>query len=150
MAHVKDSGIAENFFRREGRLNRWRYFKRSITIALVSFIIVLGIIVMDVNALGQLSSFGNGLIKIFSAAVQVPIFCLTVRRLHDMNKDETLAYVCVTLSLSTIIFQGNDFLVTEPSQLENILTMINGIIALYILFCPGTKGDNQYGTDPLE
>lgn len=150
MAHVKDSGIAENFFRRDGRLNRLRYFKRSMLLAFVSFIILFFIIVVDVNALGQLSSFGNGLIKFFSAAVQVPIFCLTVRRLHDMNKDEKLAYVCVAISLSTTLFQGNDFLVTEPSQLENLLTLVNGIIALYVLFWPGTKGDNQYGADPLE
>ena len=150
MAHVKDSGIAENFFRRDGRLNRLRYFKRSMMIALVSMIVVLGIILMDVNALGHLSSFGNGLIKFFSAAVQIPIFCLMVRRLHDMNKDETLAYVYIAMSLSTIIFQGNDFLVTEPSQLENVITFVNGILALYILLWPGTKGDNRYGADPLE
>ena len=147
---VKDEGIFENFFRRDGRLNRWRYFKRNLVIFFVAMIILLGIIIVDVNALGHLSSFGNNAVKIFSAAVQVPIFCLMVRRLHDMNKNETLAYVAIGLSLAGTLFQGNDFLVTEPSTLENLLNVVSGFINLYILLCPGTHGVNQYGADPLE
>lgn len=147
---VKDEGIFENFFRRDGRLNRWRYFKRNLVIFFVAMIILLGIIIVDVNALGHLSSFGNNAVKIFSAAVQVPIFCLMVRRLHDMNKNETLAYVAIGLSLAGTLFQGNDFLVKEPSTLENLLNVVSGFINLYILLCPGTHGVNQYGADPLE
>ena len=147
---VKDEGIFENFFRRDGRLNRWRYFKRNLVIFFVAMIILLGIIIVDVNALGHLSSFGNNAVKFFSAAVQVPIFCLMVRRLHDMNKNETLAYVAIGLSLAGTLFQGNDFLVTEPSTLENLLNVVSGFINLYILLCPGTHGVNQYGADPLE
>ena len=147
---VKDEGIFENFFRRDGRLNRWRYFKRNLVIFFVAMIILFGIIIVDVNALGHLSSFGNNAVKIFSAAVQVPIFCLMVRRLHDMNKNETLAYVAIGLSLAGTLFQGNDFLVTEPSTLENLLNVVSGFINLYILLCPGTHGVNQYGADPLE
>lgn len=150
MARVKDEGIFENFFRRDGRLNRWRYFKRNLVIFFVAMIILFGIIIVDVNALGHLSSFGNNAVKFFSAAVQVPIFCLMVRRLHDMNKNETLAYVAIGLSLAGTLFQGNDFLVTEPSTLENLLNVVSGFINLYILLCPGTHGVNQYGADPLE
>ena len=147
---VKDEGIFENFFRRDGRLNRWRYFKRNLVIFFVAMIILLGIIIVDVNALGHLSSFGNNAVKFFSAAVQVPLFCLMVRRLHDMNKNETLAYVAIGLSLAGTLFQGNDFLVTEPSTLEQLLNVVSGFISLYILLCPGTHGVNQYGADPLE
>ena len=150
MAHAKDKGIFENFFRRDGRLNRWRYFKRNIAVALTSIIILLGIIILDINALGHLSSFGNNVIKIFSAAAQIPLFCLMVRRLHDMNKTETLAYIAIGLGLVPIIFRDGDFLVTEPSTLENLFNMVSGFISLYIMLCPGTHGDNQYGSDPLE
>lgn len=150
MARVKDKGIFENFFRRDGRLNRWRYFKRNIAVALLSIMILLVIIILDVNAFGHLSSFGNNVVKLFSAAAQIPLFCLMVRRLHDMNKTETLAYVAIGLGLVPIIFRDGDFLVTEPSNLENLFNTVSGFISLYIMLCPGTHGDNQYGADPLE
>ena len=149
MSRVKDKGLVENFLKRDGRLNRWRYFKRSMFVAFVSFMILFCIIIADVNALGQLSDFGILLIKIFSALMQVPIFCLMVRRLQDMNKNETLACICITLDLSMTFFIQNDFLTTEPSSLENILNVVNGLIALYIFLCPGTRGRNKYGEDPL-
>ena len=150
MARVKDKGIFENFFRRDGRLNRWRYFKRTIAIFPVALLISFAVVIVDVNALGQLSSFGNNAIKFLLAAIQIPFFCLTVRRLHDMNKNETLAYVAIGLGLIPILFRDGDFLVTEPSTLENLLNLVSGFISLYILFCPGTHGNNQYGSDPLE
>ena len=39
---------------------------------------------------------------------------------------------------------------SEPSFFENIITALAGVIGIYALFCPGTKGNNQYGEDPLE
>ena len=146
---VRDNGLAENFFRRDGRLNRLRYFKRNVVVFLAAIVILFVVIVMDVNALGHLSSFGNGAIKIFSAVILIPTFCLMVRRLHDMDKSETLAYIYAVLSLVVVLFRDNDFLVTEPSTLENLLNIVSSFIGLYIFFCPGTKGDNQYGPDPL-
>ena len=150
IARTTDNGFAENFLRRDGRLNRWRYFKRNLVIGFASTIIITVVALMDVNALGMLSSFGNVLIKMIYAAAQVPVFCLMIRRLHDMDKPETIAYVYVALNLVELISLGNDFLVTEPSMYENANNLVVGIIALYVLFCPGIKGDNQYGSDPLE
>ena len=41
MAHVKDVGFAENFLKRDGRLNRWRFFKRNLAVALMAFVPML-------------------------------------------------------------------------------------------------------------
>lgn len=149
MNRVKDKGFVENFLKRDGRLNRWRYFKRSMLIAFITLIILFGIIIVDINVLGQLSSFRNISIKILFIVIQIPIFCLTVRRLHDMNKGEMLAYIYITIELLTLIFMGNDFLVTEPSLLEDILDVVSFLIALHVCLCPGTRGKNKYGEDPL-
>ncbi|MBR0261696.1 MAG: hypothetical protein IJQ85_07875 [Selenomonadaceae bacterium] len=40
MSRVKDDGFVENFLKRDGRLNRWRYFKRT-ALLVVSEVIIL-------------------------------------------------------------------------------------------------------------
>ena len=75
-------------------------------------------------------------------------FCLMIRRLHDLNKSEKIAYV-LTAIICVNIFTL-DVEPTEDSVLENILQWINFFFTLYLFLFPGTKGDNQYGADPLE
>lgn len=147
---VPDKGIYENFLRRDGRLNRWRYFKRIMLIGLVEFLILIVIFVMSTNALGQLSSAGNLAFKFLLAVGQIPLFCLMVRRLHDCGRDEKLAYLSLALNAFTIIVSDYNGALAEPSLFENIVAALAGVIGLYALFCPGTKGTNQYGEDPLE
>lgn len=149
MARQPDSGFVENFLRRDGRLNRWRYFKRCILIGLVELVIFIAIFIMSANALGQLSSFGNIALKLVLAVGQIPLFCLLVRRLHDCGRDEKLAYASLALNAIIIILTDYNNLMKEPSLFENIITALAGVIGIYAMFCPGTKGDNQYGEDPL-
>ena len=149
MARQPDNGIVENFLRRDGRLNRWRYFKRCTLLGLVEFVIFVAIFIMDMNALGQLSSFGNIALKLVLAVGQIPFFCLMTRRLHDCGRDEKLAYASLALNAIIIILTNYNNLIVEPSLFENIITALAGVIGIYALFCPGTKGDNQYGEDPL-
>ena len=149
MARQPDSGIYENFFRRDGRLNRWRYFKRLTVIAVVEMLIAIAIFIMNMNALGQLSSSGEMVFKLLLAAGQMPFFCLMVRRLHDCDKDEKLAYASLVLNALAIIVTDYKTL-AEPTLFDNVVAALAGVIGLYALLCPGTKGDNQYGADPLE
>ena len=37
---VKDKTLAENFLKREGRLNRLRYFKRNVVLVIATFILM--------------------------------------------------------------------------------------------------------------
>ena len=146
---VPDKGFYENFLRRDGRLNRWRYFKRTIVIGLIEFLIILVIFAMTTNALGQMSSAGIIAFKFLLAVGQIPLFCLMVRRLHDCGRDEKLAYASLALNAFTIIVSDYNGALAEPSLFENIIATLSGIIGLYAMFCPGTKGYNQYGEDPL-
>lgn len=148
MARQPDSGFAENFLRRDGRLNRLRYFKRILLLSLVEIVIFIAIFIMNMNALGQLSSMGNITLKFFMAAALIPFFCLMVRRLHDCNRDEKLAYASLALNVLVII-TTNYSVLEEPTLFERVITALSAVIGIYALFCPGTKGDNQYGEDPL-
>lgn len=75
--------------------------------------------------------------------ILVPSYCLVVRRLHDMDRDEILAKVyiagCATSYFLSCILKY-DFM---P------LSVVMVIVALYVLFVPGTRGSNKYGADPL-
>lgn len=149
MSRQIDSGIAENFFRRDGRLNRWRYFKRMLLIGVIEIIILSVIFVIDVNALGELSTPGNAIVNLVCFAGMIPFYCLGVRRLHDMGKSDTLIRANIALDIFLTLAHGKNFLVTEPSLALNILSVVSGVIGLYILLWPGTRGANQYGSDPL-
>lgn len=149
MSRQIDSGIAENFFRRDGRLNRWRYFKRVFLLGVIEMLILSVIFLIDVNALGEMSTLGNAVVNLVCFAGMIPFYCLSVRRLHDMNKGDTLIRANIALDVFLTIARGKNFLVTEPSFLLNGLSTLSGVIGLYILLCPGTSGANQYGSDPL-
>ena len=150
MNRQPDSGIVENFFRRDGRLNRLRYFKRNVVLFVVELIILTVITTVGTNDLDEFSQGSLILFKVVSIAVMIPFCCLMIRRLHDLNMNETLAYVFFALIVVSILMDGKDMLKTEPTLLEDALNTVNFIISLYVLFWPGTNGDNRYGSDPLK
>lgn len=150
MSRQPDSGIVENFFRRDGRLNRLRYFKRNVVLFVVELIILTVITTAGTNDLDEFSQGSLIVFKVVSIAVMIPFCCLMIRRLHDLNMSETLAYVSFALIVVSILMDGKDMLKTEPTLLEDVLNTVNFIISLYVLFWPGTNGDNRYGSDPLK
>ncbi|MCR5834084.1 MAG: DUF805 domain-containing protein [Selenomonadaceae bacterium] len=149
MSRQEDVGFAENFLKRDGRLNRWRYFKRFFAL-IVMVIAAVGVIV------GIISAFENSAIVILGALVLIvvllatiyPFFCLMVRRLHDMNKSENFAYAYFAVYIVVSMLSG--ILEDEYEDLAAGMGLIIFVVNLYITLSPGTKGDNQYGSDPLE
>ena len=150
MSRQPDRGIVENFFRRDGRLNRLRYFKRNVVLFVVELIILTVITTAGTDDLDEFSQGSLILFKVVSIAVMIPFCCLMIRRLHDLNMNETLAYVFFALIVVSILMDGKDMLKTEPTLLEDALNTVNFVISLYVLFWPGTNGDNRYGSDPLK
>ena len=51
---VEDKTVAENFLKREGRLNRWRYFKRNLVLGLVTALVEMPIILIFADAEGNM------------------------------------------------------------------------------------------------
>ena len=157
MAHVKDKGFVENFLKREGRLNRWRYFKRMFALLLISEIVVIVVSIIAALSMptvifsSDTSLFDNLIVniaKVVGFLLTPAYFCLMVRRLHDLNKSEAIAYVAVAVICVNIL--SLDLEQEEDSILEIALQWLNFAFTLYLLFFPGTKGNNKYGSDPLE
>jgi uncharacterized membrane protein YhaH (DUF805 family) len=85
-------------------------------------------------------------IPLYLALVWVQI-CLTVKRLHDLNKS----------GWWMLAIFGVSFLSGFLSEMGEILALVGIglnvpilVYALWLLFWPGTKGNNKYGPDPIE
>ena len=108
-----------------GRLNRLRYFKYQLILALVSALIafVLGFAggLLSGNPESVLVTVPTG---ICSLVASIGGIMLSFRRLHDLNK-------------------SGWFL------LLSLVPLINIIFAFYMWLAPGTNGRNNYGEDPL-
>ena len=116
----------DQFLSFEGRINRLDYFLKSMSSCLVFFIIacIIDEFVDDyyMEAIDYLACF-IGLIA-FALLVWINS-AISVRRLHDLDKDGLLV-------------------------LLTFVPLLNGFFELYLLFAPGTVGDNRYGADPLQ
>ena len=140
---MKDKTIPEIFFKREGRLNRLRYFKRNLVIALIMFVAMVVVSLIFVDDEGNFLKIVNIIAFILGLATVVPSYCLMVRRLHDMDKDAVLANAYAVGCVGGYILK---FILEYEFMPLDIVLMI---VLLYVLFVPGTHGANRYGADPL-
>ena len=154
---VPDVGFAENFLKSEGRLNRLRYFKRSIVVGILGMIIFLIVAsFVDGN-----SRFEQAILAIAAGCTLPVSLMLNTRRLQDMGRDGTIADNIMRLDAAMYLMPVI-FYPWEP-PIENIayihfetldyvyysIVIISCVLNLYLLFAPGTHGDNKYGPSPL-
>jgi len=139
---------------RWGRLNRIRYFGYGLLAGLVwliSLVIVLllafgGLSALDANNLGGMWGALLLIIPFYLALVWVQI-CLTVKRLHDLNKSGWWLVGAMAVSFVAGAITGMGDIMALVAIALNVLLLVYG---LWLLFWPGTVGDNQYGPDPLD
>ena len=127
LSHYKeDVTIKEKFFSTEGRLNRWRYFTRSIWLLVPSVILIFMFLGSSSN--GQTHSNAStsliAVLIVYELIGIVPGVMLGIRRLHDLN------------------LSGWFWLIF-------LVPYVNIVFGLYMIFAPGTVGSNKYGPDPL-
>ncbi len=146
--YVEDKTAEEIFLKRDGRLNRLRYFKRILAVYLIMFLILIPVGAIFGDDWGNLSSFGELLVTGINLVALFPLYCLDVRRLHDMDKDETLAKISFGLGAIGAFVASNDPFDLSPTEM--IVYLVETVIGLYMLFSPGTEGENKYGADPLK
>lgn len=144
--YKEDYNALDIIFGTTGRLNRLRYLKRCLVVALFELVLLGLAYMLFSNEWGLLSSFGSIVVTFLLVAGQVPYYCLNVRRLHDLNKDETLAYILLGLGIVGAISSSDMF---SMSAFETVAYSVETIAGLYLLFFPGTHGENKYGADPL-
>ena len=153
---AEDSTIKEIFFRTSGRLNRWRYFTRRVILSILTKIFLfVGYKVMGYEY-GQTTTAAGIYNSVISIIFLVPIFCLTVRRLQDMNQGKLLAVVYVALNVITAV-AFTDITFTEFKQMDTIspylvlsLATFSMLMDMYFMISPGSYGKNKYGANPLD
>lgn len=141
--YVQDHGLKEMLLNTEGRLNRKRYFKRSL--------LLFGIIILcTIIAAGVFSdAYGNPTSKMDTAIFVIAVlgcgcgYCLNLRRLHDIGGGNAKKIALVVLGIDLL------FCFDISELLSTIMGVIALPISLYMLFYPGTTGPNEYGPDPL-
>jgi uncharacterized membrane protein YhaH (DUF805 family)/predicted RNA-binding Zn-ribbon protein involved in translation (DUF1610 family) len=113
--------IKKELFSYHGRLNRLAYFKRGLIVAACGALSgLLGAIVEEISSV----KFGELVFYMGLIPCLVSSFMLGIRRCHDFNKPGW--FFCLTC-----------------------IPFVGGFVGLYILLAAGTKGENQYGPDPL-
>ncbi len=152
----------------EGRINRKTWWLGTIGLVVIMFVfgLVFGV-VMAFTGLSN-SSFGVGLSSLVILAVAfVPYRSLTLKRLHDRDRPETLFWVfigpSILLSLLTMlglagsvgtqIVFGQEVEGFQYNALGNAVNLVSigvGIWSLVELgFLRGRAGENAHGPDPL-
>lgn len=153
-SQARDYGIKENFFKLSGRLNRWRYFKRRVVLAALTYIFLLigyKLLGYEYGQTTTAASIYNGIISLLFI---VPTSCLNVRRLQDMNSGKALAVVYAILKAAMAFM---DFTFVEFKQMNTLwgylvptAATFSMLLEMYLMISPGTYGKNKYGADPLE
>lgn len=136
---------------RWGRLNRLRYFGYGFLANTVFALLLMAIAFISFGGntslgIGMISGILLLLLPMYGALLWVAI-CLMVKRLHDLNQSGW--WVLCFFGLS---FVGG-FVSNISPEMGNLALVFNIPVigfALWLLFWPGTAGDNQYGPDPLE
>ncbi|GMQ61774.1 DUF805 domain-containing protein [Vallitalea maricola] len=119
------------YFNFNGRLNRLRYFLYDIPLSIImviAYFIAMNKIIIDTSLTSTYIYIGIYYMILIICSISK--LTLTVRRLHDLNKTGWLALI-------------------QLLYLIPFIRIVSGIFVLYLLFAPGTDGENKYGDNPL-
>ena len=117
--------IFNEIFTTDGRLNRLRYLKYMVILALIG---IGGTFVTSCMATFLTGSHESSLVTIVTGiwgiVATVGNVMLVIRRLHDLDKSGWFALI-------------------------TIIPVVGFIFSIYLFFAPGTVGYNRFGADPL-
>ncbi len=144
---------------RWGRLNRLRFFGLVVLSVVIwmSFLLLLFVLGLMLAAMGGAGTdagiftvLGIGillmLIPLYVLFIWIQV-CLAVKRLHDLNQSGLWVLALLGYSFASGTVLG---FIGEEDTLMALLSIPNLVFGAWLLFWPGTEGDNQYGPDPLQ
>lgn len=140
--------LKEIYLTDTGRLNRLKFFKYAVILGIVEIIALTIIIAMFSDEYGFPTETGNTFSDLLLLASIVPYYFITVKRVHDFSKDSVLAKVLMALCAYMILIADDIYFLWGP--LDYLVSLANTALTLYVVFKSGTKGENQYGPDPLQ
>ena len=141
--------LYETFLRREGRLNRWSYFKRTLLATLIEVLTIMAMAVVLAILVPNEVSKNDGLIAtmLLLAIISLNFYLtygLIIRRCHDLKEDSLLhtfiskddtsvaKFIIVGSVVSFIldVFEFNEIMV-------NLVDIVIGVVSIYLIFAPG-------------
>jgi uncharacterized membrane protein YhaH (DUF805 family) len=129
------------FFKSEGRIARLPFFGYSVITSLSVFAaVLLAAAMLDKNTAANVVAIVLMLGSIVAAGWANVV--LVMKRLKDMNYSP---YFVIPIMACNIF--GSVITKTAP-ELSLALSLAVIIAYLFLLFVPGTNGDNQYGEQP--
>jgi uncharacterized membrane protein YhaH (DUF805 family) len=160
--------IQKLYLDRGGRIPRKVWWLATIGLIVIAIIIQL-VVGMIGGVLGlHKTLFGQGLMSLaVIAAIYVPYYAITVKRLHDRARPASLFYAFVapsvaiaagsllgvTGSMQEVEIFGQKALVQKYNMLGNALNLAGFAVGLWSLvelgFLRGQSGSNPHGPDPL-
>lgn len=158
------SWLYEKFLRRDGRLNRMTFFKRSLLTTLIEVLILLLLIILTAIFLPD-ESYDKYAIPIMMIAILfVTIYLnygLIIRRCHDLSRnsvfhqyilkdDACIAKFIFALYAISTFWTVFDINLTEFDFYEtplNFVDILSLIAYIYLIFAPGEIGTNRHGAE---
>lgn len=118
--------ILSEIYTAEGRLNRLRYLKYMVLLALVASLSTFVMSSMATFLTGDPNGFlVKAITFIWAIVAGIGNIMLMTRRLHDLNKSGYFVLIA-------------------------LIPVIGFLFSIYLFFAPGQIGWNQYGADPLQ
>lgn len=115
------------------------YFFRTLFVLSMTFLFIL----LNDNLMFNLSIGANILFRIVGFVGLSSFICLTIRRLHDMNRTAAFAYVLAVTGAFLTLSLGGDIFISEM-PLEIPVFTIHSVLCLYVLLKSGARGENFY------
>jgi len=118
--------LLKEIFTTEGRLNRLRYLKYMVTLALIAGVSTFVVSSMATFFTGDpTGTLVNAITGLWAIAAGVGNIMLMIRRLHDLNKSGYFVLLA-------------------------FVPVVGLIFSIYLFCAVGTGGWNKYGADPLQ
>lgn len=149
----------KDIFDPKGRIDRLTYFIYGAILGIIS-VVIQGPLLAFSAVLGDTAqSYISEYPAIYLALVVLPLlygqFCIYAKRLHDLNLPAILAVPLFGEIIFNVVFSFvpplEEFNL-EPKMLATIGMILGGAIIvahLLLLFVPGTRGPNRYGSNNL-
>ena len=146
--YFSEAYLRETFLSMEGRLGRFSYFKWLLILDVASIllcVIVESLLLKEWETTNTPCSIIELMINL---SILYPTYCLTVRRIKDMDKSLSIANWYVLIGgIYTIGLNINDYFAFSLDG--KVLGFVFLIYSLYLIFTPGTSGENQHGEEPM-
>lgn len=141
----------KDLFHPRGSINRMDFLVGGMLVAI--FGVCLGFAISTI--MGMFNGLPAPVVVLIQIVLTAPLaygqFCVSAKRLHDLNLPAVLALFSFVELVFTLYVGFTPPALLPPALSQNITTIDNSLMAvvvvfsLLLLFIPGTKGENRYG-----